>query len=175
MLHRACGPAPGPPDPPVYTRHMSCINLQCPVKIMTGLSPARPMPGVCWAWCLPFPSGRRFPRQMSGGPIERGCTSHALVFFQTVIIMLLYWINQQNRCRFWGFVSNRINNLTGWDKVLTATMCLATQCTLYWCPWHSMDSTREVFYFRNTEVIGIKTKSRHIFISILSNLVIYLI
>ena len=38
-----------------------------------------------------------------------------------------------------------------------------------------MDSTREVFDFRNTGAIGIDTKSRYIFIPIVSNLVIYLL
>ncbi len=41
--------------------------------------------------------------------------------------------------------------------------------------WLSMDSTCEVFDFRNTGLIRIDTKSRYIFISILSYLVIYLI
>ena len=39
------------------------------------------------------------------------------------------------------------------DEVSTATMCLTTQCTTCWGPLHSLDSTQEVFDFRDTGAV----------------------
>jgi hypothetical protein len=39
------------------------------------------------------------------------------------------------------------------DEVSTATMCPTTQCTTCWCPQHSLDSTQEVFDFRDTGAV----------------------
>ena len=39
------------------------------------------------------------------------------------------------------------------DEVSTATMCPTTQCTTCWFPLHSLDSTLEVFDFRDTVAV----------------------